>query len=127
MSGERREAEGERPAVRTSVDSRLNEVMERVMDITERISVDCGRMEQDLLRSRLEVLQGAEAVLEIILTLRRQMMGASVDDRYSRRDAGGSSPSGLDMGMSQGDDILGVNTGRASMKEYGVADLFRRT
>ncbi len=113
--------------VSESIDEKLAEVSLRILEITEKVSIDCNRMEQNLLRSRLEVLQSAEAVLDIAMSLRRQLAGMKRYDLQEPGLSGGSSPSGMDTGMSRDHDILGTGDGRASMKDYGVANLFRRT
>ncbi|GBE57744.1 hypothetical protein BMS3Abin01_00665 [bacterium BMS3Abin01] len=147
-AGERRPAEPDRPPepsgeavmrepavvpseirvdVGDSIDEKLAEVSLRIMEITEKVSIDCNRMEQNLLRSRLEVLQSAEAVLDIAMSLRRQVAGMKRYDLQEPVLSGGSGSSGMDTGLSREHDIPGAGDGRASMKEYGVANLFRRT
>ncbi len=91
-----------------SADEKLAEVAVRVLELTERLSGDLGRMEQELLRSRLEVLQGAETVMDLAMMLRRRC-------REFLAEGGGAA-----MGIEEPVTPPGG-------RHRGVADLFRRT
>ncbi|MHB9053233.1 MAG: hypothetical protein ACYC5F_04500 [Thermoleophilia bacterium] len=110
------------------MDSSLAEVAERVLDITDRVAGDYARMEKDILDSRLALLQSAEAVLDIAITLRRKarsMISASSEGQVGLRSH---------VRPEYDEDYRyryslheGLNEGRVSMHDQGVASLFRRT
>ena len=69
------------PGLQELLDGSLTEVAERVLAITERVAGDYTRMEKDILDSRLALLQSAEEVLDIAISLRRkakQLLSAPV-------------------------------------------------
>lgn len=104
------------------VDQKLSMLALRMLEISERMSADYGRLEQDLLKSRLEVLRGAEEVLDLILSLRKQC-GQFL--AHGGRDTGtvkGSAPASGGIEDRGGEDL-----DRANMHSMGVADLFKRT
>lgn len=107
----------------------LMEIAGRVLEITEQVSGDYARLERDILNSRLEILQSAETVLDVALSLRRQaksiIEGHTHGARHFPRENFAPVPvSGHWTGMDRNPSRL---EGRASMIENGVADLFRKT
>ena len=106
------------------IDSSLTEVAERVLYITDRVAGDYTRMEKDILDSRLALLQSAEAVLDIAISLRRKaraMIPSPAQEReMGRRDH-------IRPWMDEDDRDRYVHEGRVSMHDQGVASLFRRT
>jgi hypothetical protein len=107
------------------IDKRLSQLAMRMLEIGERMSADYGRLEQDLLRSRLEVLQGAEEVVDLALSLRKQCRRLlSGEERYAG-GAGKGRKAPLPDGIRslEGEDP----DKRVGMHSMGVADLFRRT
>lgn len=110
------------------MDSSLTEVAERVLEITDRVAGDYARMEKDILDSRLALLQSAEAVLDIAITLRRKarsMIRAGNNTHTSIRDH--VRPMYDEEYRESYDLHEGLNDGRVSMHDQGVASLFRRT
>lgn len=105
-----------------TVDSTLSEISRRVLDITEQVSGDYGRLEKELLKSRLDLLRSAEMVLDMALSLKkRSRMLVTTPRDASRQNAGGEWPL-MAVEQAQG------GNGRASLyNNDGVADLFRRT
>ncbi|MCL4473493.1 MAG: hypothetical protein M1539_05290 [Actinobacteria bacterium] len=110
------------------MDSSLTEVAERVLEITDRVAGDYARMEKDILDSRLALLQSAEAVLDIAISLRRKarsMIKAGGNTQTAIRNH--VRPTYDDEYRESYDLHEGLNDGRVSMHEQGVASLFRRT
>lgn len=109
------------------IDAAMIEVAERVLAISDRVAGDYARMEKDILDSRLAVLQSAEAVLDIAVSLRRKakaLTSISADTirmRSHEDDELSLVRAVRDLGESA------LQDGRASMHDHGVASLFRRT
>jgi len=108
------------------IDEAMMEVAERVLAISDRVAGDFARMEKDILDSRLAVLQSAEAVLDIAVSLRRKAKAltsasASAARHRSLRDEE------LHLVETVRDLEDSLQDGRASMHDHGVASLFRRT
>ncbi|MHB1390717.1 MAG: hypothetical protein ACYCXF_05705 [Thermoleophilia bacterium] len=109
------------------MDNDLSEIAGLVLEITERVSDDFMRLEKELLDSRLAMLQHVESVLDMTLTLKKQaarviaktVSEARIGPRTNRID----DQRRLRKVESEGPYI----SGRASMVNQGVADLFRRT
>ncbi len=106
------------------VDASLVEVAERILSITERIADDYARIEKDILNSRLVVLQSAEEVLDIAISLRRKTKNiiSSSDSVSTERP----------LRIYSGSSVIAGHDGeiqdrRVSMHELGVASLFRKT
>jgi hypothetical protein len=109
------------------MDIALTEVAERILAISDRIAGDYARMEKDILNSRLAVLQGAEAVLDIAISMRRKARNI-IFSAVAERDQG------LPCTIARRNPATGDNReavlmqdGRASMHDHGVASLFRKT
>lgn len=106
------------------VDASLVEVAERILSITERIADDYARIEKDILNSRLVVLQSAEEVLDIAISLRRKTKNIiSSSDRVNVERP---------LRVYSGSPVIAGHDGeiqdrRVSMHELGVASLFRKT
>ncbi len=108
------------------VDVSLIEVAERIMAITEQVAGDYARMEKDILDSRLAVLQSAEEVLDIAISLRRKARGLLSSGIEVRAvDPAHSGVSQLDINVDRDGNYF--QDGRVSMHDHGVASLFRRT
>ncbi|MHB9112454.1 MAG: hypothetical protein ACYC4D_07475 [Thermoleophilia bacterium] len=109
------------------IDEAMMEVAERVLAISDRVAGDFARMEKDILDSRLMVLQSAEAVLDIAVSLRRRakaLTSASVN--AARRRPLKDDELYLVEAVRDLENSC-LQDGRASMHDHGVASLFRRT
>lgn len=109
------------------IEEAMMEVAERVLAISDRVAGDFARMEKDILDSRLAVLQSAEAVLDIAVSLRRKAKALTSASAKPARER-----TVRDDELHLVDDVyeleaLGLQDGRASMHDHGVASLFRRT
>ena len=120
------------------MDSSLTEVAERILSITDRVAGDYMRLEKDILDSRLALLQSAESVLDIAITLRRKakaIIAAAVRTEASEPPAAGSNVRRNYVRPMPDDDFIiadeeryhHIQEGRVSMHDQGVASLFRRT
>lgn len=113
---------------RELLDEKLAEVTARVLEIAEKVAVDYSRLEKDMLRSRLSILELAEAVLDITRSLKQRskelVPPEPVTDRAYSRDA--AERRELESLLHPG-TAAGAPDRRASMHENGVASLFRRT
>jgi len=110
------------------MDSSLVEVAERILAITGQVAGDYARMEKDILDSRLAVLQGAEAVLDIAISLRRKARSLSISSSKVRQIS--SRNNDRHQPFRDADAAGGsrcAQDGRASMHEQGVASLFKKT
>lgn len=107
------------------MDGALGEISNRVLAITEQVSSDYTRLEKDLLKSRLELLRSAELVLDLALSLKKQarLLMASVPPATG----GAYEPRGRPARLKPAPVLRPERTGRASLYNEGVADLFRRT
>lgn len=109
------------------IDSAMTEVAERVLAISDRLAGDYERMEKEFLDSRLAVLQSAEAVLDIAVSLRRKAKAlTSVSENGIRRRPNGGDDLHLVTAVRDLEERC-LQDGRASMHDNGVASLFRRT
>lgn len=109
------------------IDEAMMDVAERVLAISDRVAGDFARMEKDILDSRLAVLQSAEAVLDIAVSLRRRAKALTADSMDSeRRKPHRDEDLHLVEAVRDLEDS-NVQDGRASMHDHGVASLFRRT
>lgn len=109
------------------IDAALTEVAERVLMISDQVAGDSACIEKDILNSRLSVLQSAEKVLDIAISLRRK---ASSLHRACQKEMKFSAQYEDELQLleiGQMDKGSFSNDGRASMHERGVASLFRRT
>lgn len=109
------------------IDAALTEVAERVLMISDQVAGDSACIEKDILNSRLSVLQSAEKVLDIAISLRRK---ASSRHRACQKEMEFSAQYEDELQLleiGQMDKGSFSNDGRASMHERGVASLFRRT
>lgn len=109
------------------IDAALTEVAERVLMISDQVAGDSACIEKDILNSRLSVLQSAEKVLDIAISLRRK---ASSLHRACQKEMEFSAQYEDELQLleiGQMDEGSFSNDGRASMYEHGVASLFRRT
>ena len=112
------------------VDGSLVEVAERVLAITERVAGDYSRMEKDILDSRLAVLQSAEEVLDIAITLRRKARRLLPSPLAEMRDYRKVFNKDAHRVIDTAEDLAEndcLHDRRASMHEQGVASLFRKT
>jgi len=103
----------------------LAEIAERILAVTDQLAGDYARMEKDILDSRLTVLQSAEAVLDIAISLRRKAQAIINEETAGRIERRRHVADGLE----DFDDAEDYETqeGRVSMHDLGVASLFRRT
>ncbi|MBE0429772.1 MAG: hypothetical protein IBX61_07865 [Thermoleophilia bacterium] len=102
----------------------LNDIAGRILEIAEQVSGDCARMEKDLLNSRLALLQNAEAVLDMALSLKvrtREVIDENLASSSERAAGDFRDQEGAGSGSGSG------GYDRASMISNGVADLFRKT
>lgn len=106
-------------------DRSLERVAQKVLDVTESLAGDYARFENEILRSRLSVLQSAESVLDAAIMLRdcaRRMSGTAHPER-NLQDAERWQDESTQFEMGD----LQYDGGRASMHRHGVAALFRKT
>jgi len=109
------------------IDTAMMEVAERVLAISDRVAGEYARMEKDILDSRLAVLQSAEAVLDIAVSLRRRVKSlTSAPATTSRQHELKEDELHLVRAVRNLQDSC-LQDGRASMHDHGVASLFRRT
>ncbi|MDO8736207.1 MAG: hypothetical protein Q7K29_03890 [Thermoleophilia bacterium] len=109
------------------IDAAMMEIAERVLSISDRVAGEYARMEKDILDSRLAVLQSAEAVLDIAVSLRRQvktLTTASINT--GRQKTLKDDELHLVRAVRDLQDSF-LQDGRASMHDHGVASLFKRT
>jgi|SRR5665811_53365 len=110
-----------------AIDTTMMEVAERVLAISDRLAGDYARMEKEFLDSRLAVLQSAEAVLDIAVSLRRKAKAlTSITDNGTLQRSLADDDLHL-VGTVRDLDERCLYDGRASMHDNGVASLFRRT
>lgn len=108
------------------MDEAMMEVAERVLAISDRVAGDFARMEKDILDSRLAVLQSAEAILDIAVSLRRKAKALTFASASSARQRSVKDEE-LRLVENVRDLEDSLQDGRASMHDHGVASLFRRT
>lgn len=111
------------------IDAALAEIAGRVLEITDQLARDYTRLERDTLKSRLAVLKSVEAVLDIVLSLRRKARSLSLASRYNSMDYPHFEdlpPAAFNEGVSAVDGWQ-PHDGRASMRGSGVAALFKKT
>lgn len=110
-----------------AIDAAMMEVAERVLAISDRVAGDFARMEKDILDSRLSVLQSAEAVLDIAVSLSRKAKAlTSAYVNTARQRPIEDDELRLVRAVRDLEDSC-LQDGRASMHDHGVASLFRRT
>ena len=123
------------------IDGALGEVASRVLQITEQMAEDYVRLERDMLQSRLEVLSNVESVLDIAMSLRREarnlLAGPGLRREAPRGERRVARSSARATGSAYGPRTGGVEPEpgngrtlmreRASMRDRGVAALFRNT
>jgi len=110
---------------RDVMDLTLAEIAERILAVTEQLAGDYTRMEKDILDSRLTVLQSAEAVLDIAISLKRKaqiLIDGEMIERTERRRYIADVAE-----VPEGVEDIDMQDGRVSMHDLGVASLFRRT
>ncbi|MFA6001382.1 MAG: hypothetical protein WC828_04620 [Thermoleophilia bacterium] len=108
---------GNMSEVIATIDHSLARIAEKMLDVTDLVASDYSRLENDLLKSRLAVLLGAESVLDMAVTLREKAL--LINSEF------------VQMNEECTDDeeyvSLRQEKGRASMHSHGVAALFRKT
>jgi hypothetical protein len=110
------------------IDAAMMEVAERVLAISDRVAGDFARMEKDILDSRLAVLQSAEGVLDIAVSLRRKARALTSASVTAKRQQPCDEEDELHLLRAVHDlEDTPLQDGRASMHDHGVASLFRRT
>lgn len=103
--------------VLAAIDDSLARIAEKMLDVTDMVAGDYGRLENDLLKSRLAVLLGAESVLDMAVTLREKAL--LINSEYSQ--------SSRLRAIDEEYATQRSDKGRASMHSNGVAALFRKT
>ncbi|MFA5802145.1 MAG: hypothetical protein WC911_06670 [Thermoleophilia bacterium] len=103
--------------VLTAIDDSLARIAEKMLDVTDMVAGDYGRLENDLLKSRLAVLMGAESVLDMAVTLRENALLINSEFPQNSRVRA----------FDEEYATLRSDKGRASMHSNGVAALFRKT
>ena len=105
------------------IDIAMTDVANQALEISEKLAGDYARIEREMLESRLMVLRSIESVLDTVLSLRRKMrnIGSSLESVTADYRQSPAASRDLD---PAGRAMIGD---RASMRESGVAALFRRT
>lgn len=103
--------------IMATIDHSLARIAEKMLDVTDMVASDYGRLENDLLKSRLAVLLGAESVLDMAVTLREKAL--TINSEFAQ----------MKQGRASDDEYVSLrpDRGRASMHSNGVAALFRKT
>jgi len=110
--------------VMATIDHSLARIAEKMLDVTDLVAGDYSRLENDLLKSRLAVLLGAESVLDMALTLREKAL--TINSEFMQKNQGRADDDGI-LNESHKYVYLRPDKGRASMHSNGVAALFRKT
>ena len=107
-----------------SLDQALASVAVKMLEITDMVAGDYGRLENDILKSKLAVLQSAESILDIAVVLRKKALDLGAD--LAQKEPGNRKVKPLQQDDCA-DNVLHTVGGRASMHRHGVAALFKRT
>lgn len=102
----------------------------QVLDVTERLSRDCARLEREVLHTRLMLLESAESVLDQALSLRRQIKkvieGGLEEIQLAHSNSGAPKAPGHLADLQPAREPARPRK-RANMMANGVSDLFRNT